>query len=466
MTQPSSLLAFGSVLSAGYLILKLSSYRAGRIETLSLSWLAGALAESWFLMVWSISGFSLERPWVLFADGVLCAVALSYAARVKMRSAGAIRRSPIRPDTEHAASYLLVRSFAILLLGYFAMHFIVMSQKMISFTDAVMSYDFKAKAIAYEGKFNSVIYHWPEVITPNFFYPPLVTLLHAHYYILGGENPAVVYTFFLMALAGIMYAGLSHLTAHRVLAVLGAFFIAALPTSRKFSLMTTLDFVATCYYGMGCIYLLLFEKRREKKFLVIAAWGFAGVGLLRPEAAPFMAGTLLAILWHFGWTRAGRRIMVLTALAYLVTVAPYEFFLRFVLRTFPESQLDFEWGNYLFVTRWADALATFIRHFMSDRLMFAGPAMLGLMILAKRSDRSTGLAAKLMVCFFISWFAVVMSDNASDWKSMRLGWSYFRIFARISPLLIFYVFSCPLVVDGLNELLALSDKGRRSIRRC
>jgi len=482
-SAPLTVWAFTSAWGMGYLVLRAIRFRGNGCEVASLSWLVGLTLQSWVTFVAGLFGIPFSKSWIVPFDVAVLSVGLAFlfyaafkrkglrrcadsAARLPQTTNGQANTTFFSAKLHGGSAYqsfgggehgtVIINASILFFILYIAMHMFINGQRLVWFSDALMSYDFRARAIAYEGIIRPVIYDWKEVRGPNFMYPPLTTIFHARYYLLGGDNPKLVYSMLLMAVAGVLWAGVYRLTSNRLAAMMAAVFIAFLPVTRKFSVLSVLDFPAMCYYGMGCVYLAVYARERKMHLLVISALGFAGAGFLRPEDPLFTAALVPVILWYFGWRDKGWRVLGILFLVYAVVVGSHEYFLRVLVGVRNEGSLNFSWAATLSPVRSLKAAWAFVRHFTSDRFMLLGPFTVALAWLGrKEADREGKLILGMLISFCVAWMTLVMIDNAGDWEVMRLNWSYFRIFIRISPLLVLYVLRHPLVIKGLSELFPM-----------
>ncbi|GEM_PF-6925173 len=444
--SPLSILAYTSAYASGYLFLKTIRFNASRIETASSSLLIGLFLQSWLTFLVGLFGFSLTKSFFLSVDISLALLALL----VLCKNLG--RAVPRQRKNESKKEILFFRISCSALIFYFLMHTIINAERVISFTDAVMSYDFRAKAIAYEGKILTSVYGWPEVRTPNFMYPPLITMFNAHYYVLGGKNPKLIYSLMLLTTTGVTASCVWRLSQNRIATLLSASFMAFLPVARKFSLLEALDFPALSFYTLGVSGLILYDFEKKWQRLLISALGFSAVSFLRPEDPIFFLGVLAATLKHFGIRKEGWKVAFVLCAAYAAVYGSHQYFVRVLAGADPEAQLSFNWAAIFSFTRIFEMLWAFARHFSSDRFMLLGPFAIFLMIFGGKDTRTGALLSELLAAFCISWISLLLIDNAGDWKEMRLEWSYFRIFIRITPLFILYALRHPMVLKGLDEL--------------
>lgn len=473
LESPLTVLAYTSAWSLGFLFLKLIRFDGSRLETACTAFLSGLFLQSWFSFLAGLAGVSLTREFFFVTDSVFVVVAMllsarrvySYvagASRPGDRGAGQPKAAPvgcpayeikIGDNTPLFRETWFIKIALFILALYFLMHSVINAERVISFTDAVMSYDFRARAIAYEGKVYTAVYGWPEVRTPNFMYPPLITQFNAHYYALGGKNPKLIYSLLLFAVSGLTAAAVWKLSKSKLASVLSACFFAFLPVVRKYSMLEALDFPALSYFALGVTQLVLYHFEPKKPRLVLAAIGFSGGAFLRPEDPLFFAGVLAAVLWHFGWNKKGLLAVGMLAFFYGMVYGSHAYFVHSVVGADPESQIQFAWKAVFSPVRIFETSAAFIRHFASDRFMLLGPMAVLLKVFGGQDNRAGDLLWKLIVAFSLSWICLLLIDNSGDWKEMRLEWSYFRIFIRIAPLLVLYVLRHPAVTQGLNELL-------------
>lgn len=459
--SPLSILAYTSAWAAGYLFLKAIRFNSSRVEEISSALLVGLFLQSWSTFLLGLSGISLTQKFFIMADtSLLVGAALAAAPKEPAKRRAGTRPAPtIFPcsGVNNAEIWFIRTSVAIFAL-YFIMHMIINAERVVSFTDAVMSYDFRAKAIAYEGKVLTSVYGWPEVRTPNFMYPPLITLFNAHYYVLGGKNPKLIYSLILLATSGITASCVWRLSQNRIAAVLSACFMAFLPAVRKFSLLEALDFPALSFYTLGVTGLILYDSEKKGQRLLLSAVGFSGVAFLRPEDPVFFLGVLAVALMHFGIRKEGWKVVVILASLYAGVYGSHQYFVRILVGANPEAQLSFNWPAIFSPMRIFETLGAFVRHFSSDRFMLLGPFAIFLIVRGGKDTKTGTFLIKLLTAFCVSWITLLLIDNAGDWKEMRLEWSYFRIFIRITPLFILYALRHPIVLKGLDELFKSNKK--------
>ncbi len=443
--NPLSILAYASAWSAGYLFLKTIRFNSSRVEKASLSLLVGLFLQSWLTFLVGLFGFSLSKSFFLSADILLTLLALLMLCKNLDRAV------PPQHKNESKKEILFFRISCVILVLYFFMHAVINAERVVSFTDAVMSYDFRAKAIAYEGKVLTSVYGWPEVRTPNFMYPPLITMFNAHYYVLGGKNPKLIYSLLLLATSGITASCVWRLSQNRIATILSASFMAFLPVVRKFSLLEALDFPALAFYTLGVTELVLYDFEKKGQRLLLSAVGLSGVVFLRPEDPIFFLGVLTVVLSHFGIRKEGWRVVFVLCAVYAAVYGSHQYFVRVLVGANPEAQLSLNAATLFSPTRIFETLWAFVRHFSSDRFMLLGPFTIFLMMFGGKDPKTGPLLSGLLTAFCLSWITLLLVDNAGDWKEMRLEWSYFRIFIRITPLFILYALRHPMVLNGLDE---------------
>lgn len=449
--NPLTILAYTSAWSGGYLFLKTIRFAGHSAEKISALLPAGLFLQSWITFLLGILGVPLTRIFFVAVDIFITASALLLLAFWSFPR----KRYP-QPLTRTLQTgkfeTWFIRISAIALAVYFLMHAAINAERVVSFSDAVMSYDFRAHAIAYEGKIRTSVYDWPEVETPNFMYPPLTTLFHAHYYALGGKNPKLIYSLLLIAASGITAAGIWRHTKNRIASLLGACFLAFLPVVRKFSLLESLDFPALVFATLGVVYLTVYLEERRRPLLILSALGFSGVGFLRPEDPLFFVGILSAIFLHFKRKKECLYVVLTLVFLYTAVYGSHEYFIRAMVGHTAETHIGFDPRTTLSLWKFKETCWAFIRHFSSDRFMLLGPVVLFLWLFGGKDTSGGKLLIKLILAFSASWIILLLIDQAGDWKEMRLEWSYFRIFIRIAPLLILYVLRHPVVIHGLNEI--------------
>lgn len=201
--------------------------------------------------------------------------------------------------------------------------------------DAIALYDFRSHAWFLDGSIykTAITYNYPA--HP---YPPLTSLAHLFSYLLGAGNPKLIYPAFYFSLLVSFFAGIWRF-AGKFSAILFTFLLATSYFFVEFASGEYTNLPYAYYLSLGVIYLYLYIKGANQKFLPISGMLLGLSGFVRASGEPFLIAALLVLALHLILTKKPKFQLLWLIIPYVVITASWQLYLRFVLHTNP-SPID------------------------------------------------------------------------------------------------------------------------------
>ncbi len=419
---------------------------------LGLAFLLGVGVHTLLLFCLSLAGIPLTNTIVWTADGSLLLLCLVAAYR---------RRGVFRgmmPDGQHV--WLTKRNVAMLtILGFLLLsHLIQNLYWPVYHFDAVVSYDYRAKAIAQQGTV-AISQFSQNPGRVNFYYPFFVTMLHAHHYLLGGSHPKVYYTLLLAAFLVLFY---SSLRACDCSAFQGLVFTVLLGGNVGVTMVSqdaTLNFAQMVYGTLGLLFLQEYIVRQKDKALLLSGLCLGFAGWVRTDSLVILAVALVVMLLG-GRLPARMRLWGVMVLAgsYGFIALPYEYFMRGVIHYDVAAYYKLSTVHLLDMHKLWIVLHDFGIYSISPWMGFVALPWL-LVVLAdwpwRQETRPLLLAVGVMIA---GWVGLFSSIGSADWAEiMRM--SAGRWYVNFIPLYLFCIAQSHLMRLTFDIL-----EGRTSIR--
>jgi len=155
--------------------------------------------------------------------------------------------------------------------------------------DSLTLYDIRGKIFAETGFMKEAwiaSYYWG--------YPLLTSLAHTIVYLCGGAYPQFLYSLFYLSLGLFFYGSLREFTSRKI----SMFFTLMLFITQPIfyhSLISLTNLPYTVYLFFAAIYIYLWDKKRERGYLILSAL-FTGLSTWTRSVEPFWMGLLLIVV--------------------------------------------------------------------------------------------------------------------------------------------------------------------------
>jgi 4-amino-4-deoxy-L-arabinose transferase-like glycosyltransferase len=207
----------------------------------------------------------------------------------------------------------------------------------IYYWDALALYDYRAKIFYEAGGIAQSLN-----LASTFFniIPPMTSLAHTFFYIIGSEelNVQFIYPFFYLGLILSFFLSVRKF-CYRQIALLFTLLLASIPMFFEFSANAYTNLPFAFYFGMGTVYLYRFMQESERGYLFISGLFLGLAGWTRAPTEQFLLVNILVLsLWCF--TR--RKYFwspVILLFGYLLFSLPWRIYLNYGLHL-PAVQLE------------------------------------------------------------------------------------------------------------------------------
>jgi hypothetical protein len=154
--------------------------------------------------------------------------------------------------------------------------------------DSLVLYDFRGKVFATTG-------FMKEAFIDNYYYgyPLLTSLAHSIIYLGGGKYPQFLYSLFYLSLGTTFYGLLKEFVSRKIALLFTMFLLIIQPLFYN-SLISYTNFPYTVYMALGSIYVYLWDKKKQKGYLIISAL-LAGLSTWTRSVEPFWLAILLIV---------------------------------------------------------------------------------------------------------------------------------------------------------------------------
>lgn len=416
-------------LGMGLLLLIRPQWSSGRLYFLALAFLVGLGAHTLLLFGLSLAGVPLTSMVVFVVNGLLLVTGLIIASRRgdllwSMRSGDS-------PDPLPAKQLTVFMLLSVLLLSHLAMNLYWPAYHF----DAVVSYDYRAKAIAQQGtvaiwQFSGGLFR--EQV--NFYYPFFLTMLHAHHYLLGGLHPKVYGTLILGAFLIIFYAALRTRGSSPFQALMFTAMLSGNLAVVVLAENATLNFPQMVYGTVGLLFVLDYIERREAATLLLSGLCLGFAGWIRTDSVVHLTIACLVIVLGGRLTLRSRvwGLGVLIGCYGLITL-PYEYFIRVVVRYDVAAYYRLSVENLLDLRRLWTVLTFFVKDSLAPQTGYLGLPWL-LVITAdwpwRKDVRPLFLVTGLMVVAWIGLFSAIDPPG----RDLLMGMSALRWYVNLTPL--------------------------------
>lgn len=164
-------------------------------------------------------------------------------------------------------------------------------------SDSLSSFDVFAKAIAHEGKiFNSLIHE--KRVGYGAAYPPLYSLSLAYAYQIGFESAKIIPTLFFVSLPMCFYSSIKEISTN-TLAICTTLIAIATPELLAQSAINITNVPQAIYGSLAALNLIVFLRKKDFKFLLLAGILAALNGFIRSEGIIYIGACMLVLFTFF-----------------------------------------------------------------------------------------------------------------------------------------------------------------------
>lgn len=437
-----------TLLALGVMLLLIVSPRwsYGRLAFLGLAFLLGIGAHTFLFFSLSLVSLPLTVWSVMTVDGVILLTGLgviSYHSHHRGVFQGIMRGDGLPRLTKTYWVVLALGSIFLLhnLFGnlYWPMRHI----------DAIVSYDYRAKAIVQQGTVLIWQFFLDSPLQANFFYPFFLTMVNAHHYLLGGSHAKVYSTLMLGAYLAIFYSAIRKRDASALQALTFTILLASNFVVITLTQDHVLNFPQMVYGTLGLFFVLTYITQQAPSDLALSSLCLGLAGWVRTDSIVFVAVACLLMLFAGGRPLRARLLGVMVlGVCYGVLTLPYEYFLRAIVHYDMAASYQLSVLNLLDPQRLFTVLSYLGRYSIAFWTGFLALPWL-LIIVAdwpvRREARLLLTATLLMQAGWVGLFALI------GWPISSLQWKEFmqlsagRGYINLIPLFLLFIAQSDLI---------------------
>ena len=175
----------------------------------------------------------------------------------------------------------------------------------VSLWDSLVLYDFRAHIFAASG-------FMKEAFIDNYYtgYPLLTSLAHTIVYIMGGEYPQFLHSFFYLSLGAGFYGFLREFVSRKTSLFFTVILLIVEPLFYH-SLISYTNLAYTVYLSLGAICVYLWDKKKERGYLIVSAL-LVALSTWTRSVEPFWLGVFIVVFIVATYRKKFRDILTFT----------------------------------------------------------------------------------------------------------------------------------------------------------